>query len=102
MIQTEKSQDTLVVRPSGPITRVNAAQLQQRLKELIDAGATDLTIDLAAVDVIDLKGLSVFVKCHRSLGDRKGTLTVITDNEDLLNLFTMMQLDHFTVRRTAA
>ena len=102
MIQTEKSQDTLVVRPSGPITRVNAAQLQQRLKELIDAGATDLTIDLAAVDVIDLKGLSVFVKCHRSLRDRKGTLTVITDNEDLLNLFTMMQLDHFTVRRTAA
>lgn len=99
MIQTEKQTDTMVVKPSGKITAANANEFRDSLHELFEAGHVDLTIDLVDVDMIDSKGLAVFIVCHQALQTKGGSLTVVSDNEDLLGLFRVMRLDqHFTVR----
>ncbi len=101
MLQTQKLADTMVVRPSGMITLSNAHELQQDLNEIVNSGETNITIDLANVNMIDSKGLSVFVQCYKSLTAIGGTLTVVTDDEDLRGLFSVMHLDrHFAVRTT--
>ena len=99
MIETEKGNATTVVRPKGIITAANADEFKQELRELVDAGSLNLTIDLDGVDMIDSKGLAVFVVCHQTVSAKGGSLTVVTDNKDLLGLFHVMRLDrHFTVR----
>ncbi len=102
MLQTETVEDTLVVRPEGKITVTNADQFRQELNELVEQGHLNLTIDLANVDIIDSKGLGVFVVCYKALGEKNGTLTVVTDNEDFQKLFHVMRLDeHFMVRASS-
>lgn len=99
MIETEKKGDTTVVRPTGVITAANADDFRKELHALVESGVLDITIDLANVDMIDSKGLAVFVVCHQTLMPKGGNLTVVTDNADLQGLFRVMRLDqHFTVR----
>jgi len=99
MIETEKKDNTTVVRPKGIITAANAGEFKQSLHDLVESGVCDLTIDLADVEMIDSQGLAVFVVCHQTVSAKGGSLTVITDNEDILGLFRVMRLDqHFTVK----
>ncbi len=99
MIETEKRNETTVVRPKGVITAANADEFKLELKGLVETGLLNLTIDLGGVDMIDSKGLAVFVVCHRTVTDKGGSLTVVTDNDDFRGLFRVMRLDqHFTVR----
>jgi len=81
------------------ITAAHVDEFREELLHLVKEGATDLTIDLAEVEMIDSRGLSVFVLCHRTLLKCKGQLTVVTHSDDLHKLFTLMRLDqHFTVK----
>lgn len=99
MIATEKSGDMTTIRPEGKITAANAEDLRKELKELVTSGVLNLTIDLAKIDMMDSKGLAVFIVCQQSLAKNGGGLTVVTDNEDFRGLFRVMRLDeHFTVR----
>ncbi|MFQ5461878.1 MAG: STAS domain-containing protein [Phycisphaerae bacterium] len=99
MIETEKKDKTTVVRPKGVITAANASEFKESLHDLVESGACDLIIDLANVEMIDSQGLAVFVVCHQTVSAKGGSLTVMTDNEDLRGLFRVMRLDqHFTVK----
>ena len=98
MLTTEKTQETMVVYPEGKITAANADEFRQNLLELVQAGETNLTINLEKVDIIDSKGLAVFIICHKTLSEKGGDLTVVTENSDLRGLFHVMRLDeHFTI-----
>jgi anti-sigma B factor antagonist len=98
MIVTEKKDQTVIVRPTGDITAINAEEFRKDLQELVNAGQIDLMIDLNNVGMIDSKGLSVFILCHQAVSAKGGTLKVVTDNPDLRGLFHVMRLDeHFTV-----
>ncbi len=98
MFKSEKLDGKLIVKPQGPITSTNANQFRDELREKVDAGEINIIIDLEAVDMIDSKGLSVFIICHQTLTGKGGSLTVVTDNEDLRGLFHVLRLDeHFTV-----
>ena len=90
---------TATIRPKGKITAVNAEEFRKSLQSSIEGGIQNLTIDLAEIEMIDSKGLAVFIMCHQSLASRGGSLTVITANDDMQQLFRVMRLDrHFTVR----
>lgn len=94
-----ETNNAVVVRPQGRITAVNVDAFRRELQGLIDSGKYHLVIDLADVDLIDSKGLAVFIMCHQSVASRSGSLTVLTSNQDLQGLFRVMRLDrHFTVR----
>lgn len=76
---TEKQENTVVVRPEGKITAANADDFRRELQELVNAGAVNLTIDLSSVDMVDSKGLAVFIVCHKTITEKGGSLTVITE-----------------------
>ena len=98
MIQTQKINDTLMVSPQGQLDASCAEEFRQDLLELVQSGENDITIDLKDVDIMDSKGLSVFIVCHKTLAEKGGKLTVVTDNEDFRGLFHVMRLDEqFTV-----
>ena len=91
--------DPYVLHPSGTISATNASEFRQQLSDAVESGHVHLRIDLDAVDMIDSTGLSVFVQCYQSVIGQGGSLTVVTDNNDLRGLFHLMGLDqHFTVR----
>ncbi len=98
MSSTETRDTVAVVRPAGRITALNADDFRKELQSLVDRGSIHLRIDLAGVDIIDSKGLAVFIVCHQTVAPLGGSLTVVTDNDDLRRLFRVMRLDqHFTV-----
>lgn len=98
MVMIEKTNETVRICPEGKITAVNADDFRKELLKLVQEGQIHLTIDLKQVDIIDSKGLSVFIVCHKTVTEKGGALTVVTDNQDFRDLFHVMRLDeHFTV-----
>ena len=90
------------LKPEGIISIANAEDFRTELRQTLENGVSELTIDLESVDMIDSTGLSVFVQCHQSLSERGGSLTVIAPADNIRNLFAVMGLDeHFTVRDAA-
>ncbi len=98
MFEAEKSNATTRVRVRGNLTAGNADEFRRFLQELVESGENNLTIDLAGVEMIDSKGLAVFIVCYQTLSLIGGSLTVVTDSDDLKGLFHVMRMDeHFTV-----
>ncbi len=99
MFTVENQEDKLIVKPQGPITiSNNADEFREALGKYVQEGNVNIVIDLENVDMIDSKGLAVFVVCHQAVSEKGGSLTVVTDNEDLRTLFHVLRLDqHFTV-----
>jgi len=69
-----------------------------RLQSALDQSSDELIIDLANVNMIDSKGLAVFVQCHKTISASGGRLRVVGASPDLKQLFHVMGLDgHFSV-----
>lgn len=102
-MEYEQKGDKLVLKPEGKITAANVDEVKQTFLEWIEKGQKDLIVDLSGVDIIDSKGLAVFIVCNKTLSESGGSLTVVTDKQDLLNLFHVMRLDQqFTICRPDA
>ena len=99
MLSVEKEANVMTLRPEGKITAANAEAFREQLRETLANNDKDVVIDLAKVDIIDSKGLALFIVCHKTLAEQGHALTVVTDNEDLKGLFTVMRLDErFEIR----
>ncbi len=99
MSSTQTPAGNFVVKPEGKITAANADEFRKELLSVVENGHVDLTIDLSQVDMLDSKGLAVFIVCHKTVLEKKGSLTIVTDNRDFQDLFHVMRLDrHFTVK----
>ncbi len=99
MVTVENQDGKFIVKPQGPITiNSNADEFRKELSKYVQEGHVDIIIDLDDVEMIDSKGLAVFVVCNQAVSEKGGSLTVVTNNEDLRNLFHVLRLDqHFTV-----
>jgi anti-sigma B factor antagonist len=53
------------ITASGEVDSSSAPKLRTRLDEILDGGATELTIDLTAVSFLDSAGLCVLAGAHR-------------------------------------
>jgi stage II sporulation protein AA (anti-sigma F factor antagonist) len=62
------------VRARGTLDLETAPQLQQRLDELIDAGAGLIVLDLGDVEFLDSSGIRTIVTTARRLRDSGGQL----------------------------
>lgn len=99
MTDSTTADATYVARPAGTITVDNIGTFRAEMLDRIDNGCTDLTVDLADVEMIDSKGLAVFMTCHQAIAEKGGTLTVVSANEDYRDLFHITRMDkYFTVR----
>ena len=93
--------DRTVVEVTGEIDVSTAAILREGLATLIDAGHTDLVVDLTGVAFLDSTGLGVLVGALKKVRRHDGRLQLVIDSERLLKVFRITALlQVFTVQDT--
>ena len=93
--------DTHVVAVSGEIDLFTAPEFKQRMSEPIDAGRSQLVVDLSGTTFIDSSSLGVLIGAHRRLKLRGGSLVVVCTSDAIAKTFKVTGLDGvFTVAPT--
>ena len=94
--------DTQVVAVTGEIDLFTAPEFKQRVSAPIDAGRSNVIVDLTATTFIDSSSLGVLIGAHRRLKLRGGSLVVVCDNEAIVKTFRITGLDGvFTLGQVA-
>src|SRR5918998_380158 len=92
---------THIVSVSGEIDLFTAPEFKQRMSAPIDAGRSNIVVDLSGTTFIDSSSLGVLIGAHRRLKLRGGSLVVVCDNEAIVKTFRITGLDGvFTLVRT--
>ena len=85
--------DTHVVSVTGEIDLFTAPEFKQRMSAPIDAGRSNLVVDLSRTTFIDSSSLGVLIGAHRRLKLRGGSLVVVCDDEAIAKTFKITGLD---------
>jgi anti-sigma B factor antagonist len=85
--------DTHIVAVTGEIDLFTAPEFKQRVSAPIDAGRSNVVVDLRATTFIDSSSLGVLIGAHRRLKLRGGALVVVCDNEAIVKTFRITGLD---------
>ena len=85
--------DTHVVAVSGEIDLFTAPEFKQRMSAPIDAGRSNLVVDLTRTTFIDSSSLGVLIGAHRRLKLRGGSLLVVCESEAIAKTFKITGLD---------
>jgi anti-anti-sigma factor len=95
MSQTD-TQGTVVF--TGDVVASGAEALRQRLREAMASSPAALTLDMAAVAMVDSVGLGLLIAAHNSLAKSGGRLCLVNVSEGIRKLLRAMRLDrHFQV-----
>ena len=77
--------DTLKVYPEKPLTAVEAADLEGKLRVAADDPRIKyMYIDMSNVQYVSSAGLRVFLAMHRLLEEREGKLALRNVNEEVM------------------
>jgi anti-sigma B factor antagonist len=85
--------DTHVIAVKGEIDLFTAPEFKQRVSAPIDAGRSNIVVDLSSTTFIDSSSLGVLIGAHRRLKLRGGSLIVVCDNEAIVKTFRITGLD---------
>ena len=81
-----------IVRARGQIDLHSAQAFRKALVDCVDAGASDLLVDLTGVEYIDSVGLGVLVGVWKKLRLRNGELAVVTADATIRRVFELAAL----------
>ena len=76
---------SLTVALEGRLATTTAPELEQALKESMDA-ATELTLDFSKLDYISSAGLRVLLAAHKAMAKKSG-MKVVNANEMVKEVF---------------
>jgi len=82
-----------LVEVDGEIDVDTAPLLDSRLREVVEGGATSVTVDLRRVGFLDATGLTALVRAHRQLATRAGSLDVVASEGAVLRVLAVAGLD---------
>jgi anti-sigma B factor antagonist len=68
-------------------------RLKQELADAVEAGCTDVVVDLEGVNFIDSSGLGVLVSGLRRVKERSGTMRLVCTKDGILKIFRITGLD---------
>ena len=91
--EQEAQQARLAV--TGDILISNAGGLQRHINAVIERGASDVTLDLTAVQYMDSFGIGVVVQTQSALDAQQGSRFRVVANEQLIALFHKSHLDGY-------
>src|SRR3954466_13700163 len=83
------------VAVTGEIDLFTAPEFKQRVSAPIDAGRSNVIIDLTATTFIDSSSLGVLIGAHRRLKLRGGSLLVVCEHDAIVKTFRITGLDGF-------
>jgi anti-sigma B factor antagonist len=93
--------DTHVVAVTGEIDLFTAPEFKQRVSAPIDAGRTQVIVDLTETTFIDSSSLGVLIGAHRRLRRLEGSLVIVCSSEAIVKTFRITGLDSvFTIVAT--
>lgn len=78
---------------SGELHVSTAPEFARGLDAALTRGATNVVLDLDAVEFIDSTGLSVLLNGLRRVTRRQGRMALVVSNPTVLRLFEVTQLD---------
>jgi anti-sigma B factor antagonist len=90
--QRELDGRTGVLSVEGELDLASAPKLKWALADALEAGCSELVIDLSLVTFIDSTALGVLVGVHRSLNDGV-RMAIACAHPDVLNIFELTGLD---------
>lgn len=82
-----------VVEVRGEVDVYTAAQLRERLFEVIGGGSGSVVVDLTRVDFLDSTGLGVLAGALKRLRLSGGELALVCRSQKLLKIFRITGLD---------
>lgn len=84
---------THVIEVAGQIDLYAAPEFKQRTREVIDAGAKRVIVDLSGVEFMDSTGLGVLVGALKRLRSAQGTLALVVTDYDIERMLELTGLD---------
>jgi anti-sigma B factor antagonist len=92
-LSTRVAGDNLVIAVSGELDVFTAPTLDDLLAESIEAGSTNLIVDLTEVTFLDSTGLGSMVKGLKRARERGGSLRVVASSDRIVKVFKITGLD---------
>src|SRR5437773_813184 len=78
---------------TGDLDLDSSADLLAAVVGELDAGATEVVVDLGGLDFMDSSGLGTLVGCWRRAKDARADLTVVDPSEDVRTILEITGLD---------
>jgi anti-anti-sigma factor len=98
MSEIKKSGNIASVKLENDIVASDVESLKTELKQLLEDGITDLTLDFSKVEMMDSMGIGILIATHNSLKKVDSQLKLINTSADILNLLKTMRLhEHFSM-----
>ena len=91
-LETEKRGGTSIVSLRGEIDVYTAPRLRQALIDLVEEGATDIVVDLSAIDFLDSTGLGVLVGGLKRVKSNEGELKLVVTQDRIMKIFDITGL----------
>ena len=82
-----------VLELSGRLTLESFGQLKDRVRPIIDAGSSQLVLDLGAVSYVDSIGVAELIRSHVMFANRGGRLVLASVPDHLTRLLRLTRLD---------
>jgi anti-sigma B factor antagonist len=93
--------DPAVVSLTGELDIASAAQLEDRIRAVVDAGHPRLVLDLAELAFCDSTGIGVFVRANNECQQRDGYLRLAAPSPTVARILEVVGLlDVFPTYRT--
>lgn len=90
-----------VVKPKGDLVAAKLPPLRLQLRDMVESGTLQVTVDLAAVGMVDSAGIGLLIGTHNLLKKIGGELSVVHASSDIFELFRKMRIpQHFSVSGT--
>lgn len=83
-----------IVELSGRLDMSNGNKLKEVVKELLQAGKSQIHVNLAAVDFVNSSGLGALVSIMKEIRLHRGRLTMSDLVEYVREIFDITQLSH--------
>lgn len=92
-IKSECQGDVCAIKLDGEIDVYTAPRLKQELVSVIEAGCTNVIVDMQNVGFIDSSGLGVLVSALRRARERDGVVRIVCTRDNILKIFRITGLD---------
>ena len=92
-IQVRKEGDTVYVKPEDEIHFDNYRGVEQKILEEIDAGASEIVLDLTNVTTLYSMTLGMFNKIAANISEKGGKFALTNINSDIRKVLKATRLD---------
>ena len=93
---------TVVLRPSGRLNMVVAADLRQQLRGLVEGGSARVVVDLSDVESIDSSGLGALISGLKAARNAGGDLRISSPSAQVIAGLELTNLNRVLKPRESA